>query len=86
MGNIGGKVPAHIFKFLALIITSDHEADIDSLVMGALLLIDYRQFLGLKTRPAFWLTVKTGLVYLLVMGVFYSLVAGSLVLFTMYRI
>lgn len=75
-----------IFKFLALIITSDHEADIDSLVMGALLLIDYRQFLGLKTRPAFWLTVKTGLVYLLVMGVFYSLVAGSLVLFTMYRI
>jgi len=75
-----------IFKFLALIITSDHEADIDSLVMGALLLIDYRQLLGMKTRPAFWLTLKTGLVYLMVMGVFYSLVAGAVVLFTIYRV
>lgn len=75
-----------IFKFLALIITSDHDANLDGVVMGILLLIDYRQLFGLKTRPAFWLTVKTGLVYLLVMGVFYSLVAGSLVLFTMYRI
>jgi hypothetical protein len=46
--------------------------------MGILLFIDYRQMLGLGKRKALKLTVKTGIVYLLVAGLFYLLVGGGL--------
>ena len=75
-----------IFKFLALLLSFGNNSNLDTLVMGALLFIDYRQMLGLKNRPAFWLTVKTGLVYILIEVIFYMLLAGALVLFALSRV
>lgn len=75
-----------IFKFLALLLSFGNNSNLDTLVMGALLFIDYRQMLALKNRPAFWLTVKTGLVYILIEVIFYMLLAGALVLFALSRI
>lgn len=75
-----------IFEFLALLLSFGNNSNLDTLVMGALLFIDYRQMLGLKNRPAFWLTVKTGLVYILIEVIFYMLLAGALVLFALSRV
>ena len=75
-----------IFMFLALFLTSDHDSNLGVFLMGILLFIDYRQLLGIGKRPAFWLTVRTGLVYLLILTVFYTLVAGALVLFTLHKV
>lgn len=36
--------------------------------------------------PAFWLTVKTGLIYLLLEILFYALVAAGLILFALARV
>jgi hypothetical protein len=75
-----------IFEFLALLLSFGNNSNLDTLVMGALLFIDYRQMLGLKNRPAFWLTVKTGLVYILMEIIFYTLLAIGLVLFALTRV
>lgn len=75
-----------IFEFLALLLSFGNNSNLDTLVMGALLFIDYRQMLGLKNRPAFWLTVKTGLVYILIEIIFYTLLAIGLVLFALARV
>jgi hypothetical protein len=75
-----------IFEFLALLLSFGNNSNLDTLVMGALLFIDYRQMLGLKNRPAFWLTVKTGLVYILMEIIFYALLAIGLVLFALARV
>lgn len=75
-----------IFMFLALLFSFGNNSNLNALVMGALLFIDYRQMLGLKNRPAFWLTVKTGLVYILIEIIFYTLLAVSLVLLALARV
>lgn len=75
-----------IFMFLALLFSFGSNSQLNTLVMGVLIFIDYRQMLGLANRPAFWLTVKTGLVYLLLEILFYTLLAGCLVAFALYRI
>ena len=75
-----------IFMFLALLFSFGNNSNLGILVMGALLFIDYRQMLGLKNRPAFWLTVKTGLVYILIEIIFYTLLAVSLVLLALARV
>ena len=75
-----------IFMFLALLFSFGSNTNLNTLVMGALLFIDYRQMLALKNRPAFWLTVKTGLVYILIEVIFYMLLAGALVLFALSRV
>ena len=67
-----------IFKFLALLLSFGEKAELGLLLMGILLFIDYRQMLGLGKRKALKLTVKTGIVYLLVAGLFYLLVGGGL--------
>ena len=67
-----------IFKFLALLLSFGEKAELGLLLMGILLFIDYRQMLGLGNRQALKLTVKTGIVYLLVAGFFYALVGGGL--------
>lgn len=75
-----------IFMFLALLFSFGNNSNLNMLVMGVLIFIDYRQMLGLANRPAFWLTVKTGLVYLLLEILFYALVAVGLILFALVRV
>lgn len=67
-----------IFKFLALLLSFGEKAELGLLLMGILLFIDYRQMLGLGNRQAVKLTIKTGIVYLLVAGLFFALVGGGL--------
>ncbi|MBE6223412.1 MAG: DUF3667 domain-containing protein [Bacteroidales bacterium] len=74
-----------IFMFLALLFSFGSYSSLNTMVMGVLLFIDYRQMLGLKNRPAFWLTVKTGLVYLLIEVLFYVLLIAGLVIFALIR-
>lgn len=68
-----------IFMFLALILSFGGDTDLGVLLMGVLLFIDYRQLLGIGNRPAFWLTVKTGLIYVLIKVLFYLFLASVLV-------
>lgn len=75
-----------IFMFLALLFSLGGNTSLSVLLMGILLYIDYKQMLGLKNRPAFWLTVKTGLVYFLLQILFYSALAVGLVLFALARV
>lgn len=67
-----------IFMFLALLLSWGKAMSLDTALMGVLLLIDYRQMLGIKTRAAFWLAVKTGLYVLLLRVVFYIVLGGIL--------
>ena len=67
-----------IFKFLALLLSFGEKAELGLLLMGILLFIDYRQMLGLGKRKALKLTIKTGIVYLLVAGLFIALAGGGL--------
>lgn len=73
-----------IFMFLALVISFGKSARLGVLIMGILLFIDYRQWLRIGNREALWLTVKTGLVYLVAISVFFLLLGTSLVLFAVY--
>ena len=74
-----------IFMFLALILSFGKETELGVLLMGILLFIDYRQMLGIKNKPAFWLTVKTGLIYLCFASLFYLLVGLVLLLISLAR-
>ena len=67
-----------IFKFLALLLSLGENAKLGLLLMGVLLFVDYQQMLGLGNRPAIKLTIKTGIVYLLVAGLFIALAGGGL--------
>ena len=74
-----------IFMFLALILSVGQKTELGILLMGILLFIDYRQMLGIKKKPAFWLTVKTGLVYLGFAILFYLLLGLVLFLISLAR-
>ena len=74
-----------IFMFLALILSFGQKTELGVLLMGILLFIDYRQMLGIKNKPAFWLTVKTGLIYLCFASLFYILVGLVLLLISLAR-
>lgn len=74
-----------IFMFLALVFSFGNRTDLGVLLMGALLFIDYRQMLGIGSRPALKLTIKTGLYYALFALLFYVLLGVSLVLFAFFR-
>ena len=69
-----------VFMFLALLITLGQSTELGVILMGVLLFIDYRQLLGIKNKPALRLTVKTGLWYLLVCILLYTLLGVTLVL------
>ena len=64
-----------VFMFLALLLTFGKDASIGIIVMGILLLIDYRQWLGITIKPALKLTIKTGIIYLLI-SVFFYVILG----------
>ena len=75
-----------IFMFLALLLSFGKSIDLSVLLTGILLFIDYRQWLGIGNRDAFWLTVKTGLLIALFRILFYLLVGGGMVLYAIYRV
>ena len=74
-----------VFMFLALLVTLGRSSRLGFLIMGILLFIDYRQWLGLGNRKALGLTVKTGVVYLGVMCLFYGLLGTALIVFALFR-
>ena len=74
-----------IFMFLALVFSFGQKTELGILLMGILLFIDYRQMLGIKKKPAFWLTVKTGLIYLCFSILFYLLLGSVLLLISLAR-
>ena len=67
-----------IFKFLALLLSFGESTELGLLLIGILLFIDYRQMLTLSNRQALKLTIKTGIVYLLIIGLFGIIVGGGL--------
>ena len=74
-----------VFMFLALAFSLGQSSKLGILVMGILLFIDYRQWLGIGNWPAVKLTVKTGLVYLLAAVLFYTLIGVALVAVALLR-
>ena len=75
-----------IFTFLALILSLGQRTDLGVIVMAILLLIDYKQFLGIGIKPAIKLTIKTGLIYVLINSLFYLLLAGVIIAITALRV
>ena len=73
-----------VFMFLALIISFGKSSELGIFIMGILLFIDYRQWLQIGNKKALWLTIKTGLVYLAAIILFYSLLGAVLVLISIY--
>jgi hypothetical protein len=74
-----------IFMFLALLLSMGRNTDLGLLLVAVLLFIDYRQLLGIANKPALWLTIRTGLLYLIFLILFYSLIGGGLVVYALYR-
>ena len=68
-----------IFMFLALILSLGQKTELGVLVMGILLFIDYRQWLGVSRKKAFGLTLKTGLIYLFLCIAFYLLLTAVVI-------
>ena len=73
------------FLLLALILTFGKTTELGVLLMGILLMIDYKQMLGLRKREAFGLTLKTGLLYLGFTILFYLLLAAALLIYSYTR-
>ena len=68
-----------VFMFLALLVTLGQSSELGVVVMGILLFIDYRQWLGIGNKDALKLTIKTGLIYLLISVLFYFLLSAVLI-------
>ena len=75
-----------VFMFLALLFSLGQKTEIGVIVMGILLFIDYRQWLGIKPWPAVKLAVGTGLVYALVSAIFYLLLSLALILYAILKV
>ena len=75
-----------VFMFLALLVSWGQSTELGVLLMGVLLFIDFRQMLGLKNKPALRLTVRTGLLYLAFLILFYALVGTGLILFALTKV
>lgn len=75
-----------LFMFLALLLTWGKSSELGFLLSALLLFIDYRQLLDLGNKPAFWLTVKTGLLMLVFRIVLFLLIAGAVVLLAFARV
>lgn len=64
-----------VFMFLALLVSLGQRSELGVFVMGILLFIDYRQWLGIGNKQAIKLTIKTGLIYVLITTLFYLLLS-----------
>lgn len=62
------------FMLFALILSLGQKNEIDLVLMGILIMIDYHQLLGVGYRKSFWLTVKTGIHFCLLYLLFLLLV------------
>lgn len=74
-----------VFLFLVLLFSWGGKTELGLLITGLLLFVDYRQWLGLRSRPAFWLTVKTGVLMVIFRVLVYLLLAAGLLLFAYFR-
>ena len=74
-----------VFMFLVLLLTFGRSTDLGVFVMGILLFIDYRQWLGIGNKQALKLTIKTGLIYLLITVLFYFLLSLVLIAIALLR-
>ena len=74
-----------VFMFLALLLTFGRSTDLGVFVMGILLFIDYRQWLGIGNKQALKLTINTGLIYLLITILFYFLLSLVLISIALLR-
>ena len=74
-----------VFMFLALLLTFGRSTDLGVFVMGILLFIDYRQWLGIGNKQALKLTINTGLIYLLITVLFYLLLSLVLIAIALLR-
>jgi len=75
-----------IFMFLALLLSWGKSSELGLLLMAALLFIDYRQMLGIRTKEAFWLTVKSGLFWVLIWVNLVLLLAGILFVLAVFKV
>jgi hypothetical protein len=75
-----------IFMFLELLLSFGRSTELGLLLLAVLLFIDYRQLLGIASRQAFRLTVRTGLWYLFFFILFYALLSGGIILFALSRV
>ena len=69
----------------ALLLTFGKSSELGVLVMGILLFIDYRQWLGTNNKTALKLTVKTGLISVLIGFLFYLLLSIVLIAVALIR-
>ena len=69
------------FMLFVLILSLGRSNEIGILFMGLLIMIDYHELFGVSYRKSFWLTVKTGLYFLLFIAL---LIALLIVAITVY--
>lgn len=74
-----------IFMFLALLLSFGGKTELGLLLMGVLLFFDFMQMLGVNRRKALALTIRTGLIYLAILVLFYILLGGGLLLFAFHQ-
>ena len=75
-----------VYMFLALLISFGKSSELGLLIMGLLLFIDYRQWLQVGNKKALGLTIKTGLIFLVALGLYYVLLGTVLVILAVYGI
>ena len=68
-----------LFMFLALLLSFGQDAKLGILLTAVLVFIDYRQWLKVDNRTAFWLTVKTGILNAVFRAAFFLLLGLVLV-------
>ena len=68
-----------LFMFLALLLSFGQDAKLGILLTAVLVFIDYRQWLKVDNRTAFWLTVKTGILNVLFRAAFFLILGLVLV-------
>ena len=73
------------FMLFALLFSFGKSAEIGVILMLALLMWDYHQWLEVPWKKSFWLVVKTGLYYGLLFGLLILLVGGAAFLLAYFR-
>ena len=73
------------FMLFALLLTWGGKTSISVLLMLALLVVDYHQWLGLPWKKSFWHAVRTGVDYGLLYGLMILLVSAVVLVFALFR-
>jgi len=74
------------FMLFAVLLTWGRSTSINVLLMLFLLMLDYRQWLGLSWRKSFWQAVRTGVCYGLVYGAMLLLISGIVILIAFFKV